>query len=93
MRQLVRGKQYIQSKQILWAKRNGLKLSGSEGEKGLLIYTDKLEDNRFEPLSREHKKQFQKEDGAETNDTLNRVAKMKALHSSSVIGINFFSIG
>ncbi len=81
---------YIKIKQIYWAKRHGLKLSGSKGAKGLPIYTEKLEDNLFESLTKSTQTQFESGDGGEIYDSANRVAKMKALHSSSAIAVNIF---
>ncbi len=84
------GLNYIKIKQIYWAKRHGLKLSGSKGEKGLPIYTEKLEDNLFESLTKSTQTQFESGDGGEIYDSANSVAKMKALHSSSAIAVNIF---
>lgn len=86
----MKGIDYIQTKQILWAKRNNLRLFGSQGNKGLPIYTETLDHNLFEPLSKENKVQFEAGDGGEINNTSYRPAKMRALHSSSAIGVNIF---
>lgn len=82
--------QYIKNKQIIWAKRNNIKLVGSQGNKGLPIYTEKIDQNLFERLISKNKKQFRDGDGGETKDSNNTKAKMKALHSSSAIVVNMF---
>jgi hypothetical protein len=41
---------YIISKQIQWAYRNNIVLIGSKGKRGRKAYTQKLDDNLFEPL-------------------------------------------
>lgn len=84
------GLEYIQVKQILWAKRNNLKLVGSQVDKGLQIYTETLNNNLFEPLTKSSQGQFESGDGGEINDSPNRPAKMRALHSSSAIAVNIF---
>lgn len=86
----MKGSKYIKTKQILWAKRNKLSLSGSNGANGLHIYAGTVNQNLYEPLTAEHYKQFEKGDGGELIDTSLRPAKMKALHSSSAIGVNIF---
>lgn len=86
----MKGLDYIQSKQISWAKRNGLKLFGSQGNKGLPIYAETLDKNLFEPLTKESRQQFEAGDGGEINDSSKNPAKMKALHSSSAIAVNIF---
>jgi len=86
----MKGIDYIKSKQIFWAKRKGLELIGSEGERGLLIYTQNIEENLFEPLTKESRQQFEAGDGGEVNDSPQKPAKMKALHSSSAIAVNIF---
>lgn len=80
----MKGKYYIQTKQRLWAKRKGLKLEGSQGERGEPNYVKILEENLFESLSSDVKEQFEKGDGTELK------SKMRALHSSSAIAVNFF---
>ena len=86
----MRGFEYIQSRQILWAKRNGLTLVGSKGERGLPIYTQTLEENLYEALTPENMTQFEAGDGGEVHDKADGPAKMKALHSSSAIAVNIF---
>ena len=56
---------YILSKQIQWAYRNNIVLIGSKGNCGCKAYTQKLDDNLFEPLMPETEKNFKKSDGRE----------------------------
>jgi hypothetical protein len=63
------GSDYIKEKQIYWAKRNGLNLLGSIIDKGLPIYTETLEKNLFEPLTKKSKEQFESGDGGEIKDS------------------------
>lgn len=86
----MKGLDYIKAKQIAWAKRQNIALCGSRGDKGLPIYTQTLNDNLFETLSKDSKLQFEKGDGGEINDNPNKPAKMRALHSSSAIAANMF---
>jgi hypothetical protein len=86
------GLKYIQAKQQNWAKRKGLKLFGgtipNEGEKN---YLDSITANIFnQQLSEETYKNFIEGDGSETKDSKTRLAKMKALHSSSALPVNVF---
>ncbi|OYU82527.1 MAG: hypothetical protein CFE24_15270 [Flavobacterium sp. BFFFF2] len=86
------GLKYIQAKQQNWAKRKGLALFGgtipNEGEKN---YLNSITANIFnEQLSEETDKNFKEGDGNETKDSTTRLAKMKALHSSSALPVNVF---
>lgn len=85
------GLDFIKSKQQSWAKRKNLNLLGgtvpNRGEKN---YLHSLADNLFEPLSKESLKSYNSGDGNETKDSKTRLAKMKALHSSSAIVVNLF---
>lgn len=86
------GLKYIQAKQQNWAKRKGLELFGgtipNEGEKN---YLNSLTSNIFnQQLSEETDKNFKEGDGSETKDSTTRLAKMKALHSSSALPVNVF---
>jgi len=77
---------YILSKQIQWAHRNNIMLIGSKGN-GHKAYTQKLDDNLFEPLLPETESNFAQADGEElTGDP----CKMQAVHSSSALGVNIF---
>lgn len=86
------GKSYIQLKQQNWAKRKGLKLVGgtipNSGEKK---YLNDINLNIFnQHLSEETKENFDEGDGNERKDNKTRLAKMKALHSSSALPVNVF---
>ena len=85
------GLQFIKQKQQSWAQRNGLRLvSGSIGKDGEKAYLQTIKENLFEPLSQESADSYNSGDGRETKDSDNRLAKMKALHSSSAIVVNLF---
>ncbi len=85
------GLEFIKSKQQSWARRKGFELLGgtipNRGEKN---YLHNLNDNLFEHLSKESLSCYNSGDGSETKDTRTRLAKMKALHSSSAIVVNVF---
>ena len=70
-------------RQQSWAARLGLgpDAHGYLGEVAL---------NLFKPFSEHAKSDFDKGSGAELVDTPSRLAKMKALHSSSALVVNFF---
>ncbi len=53
-------------------------------------YLDTVEANLFQPLNETTRKAFENGSGSELQDTLTRPAKMKALHSSSALAVNFF---
>ncbi|MCK4788512.1 MAG: hypothetical protein KAV87_32525 [Desulfobacteraceae bacterium] len=80
----------IISKQIEWANNKGLKLIGSQGARGRKVYTTKLHENLFQPLTSQSRKDLEGGDGGELIGTETRPAKIQALHSSSAIGINLF---
>lgn len=84
------GYKYIISKQIEWAKNRGIPLTGSKGERGRQTYTLTLEQNLFEPLTRENQEQIGAGNGQELIGTVDIPAKMQALHSSSALGVNIF---
>lgn len=86
----MKGGKYIKTKQIQWAIRNGIALVGSKGKIGTQIYTTSFDDNLFESMSKETIDQFSAGDGGELKGSSFRPAKMRALHSSSAIGVNFF---
>lgn len=85
------GSEFIKSKQQSWAKRKGFEVVGgtipNRGEKN---YLNNLSDNLFEDLTEESIKCYRSGDGNETKDSKTRLAKMKALHSSSAIVVNLF---
>ena len=80
-------REYILSKQIQWAHRNNIVLIGSKNNKGRKAYTQKLDDNLFEPLMPEVKSDFEDADGGELSGN---PCKMQAVHSSSALGVNIF---
>lgn len=85
------GLEFIKSKQQSWAKRKDFELVGgtipNRGEKN---YLHNLADNLFTPLSEDNLAYYTSGDGNETKDSRTRLAKMKALHSSSAIVVNLF---
>lgn len=85
------GVEFIKSKQRSWAKRKSFELvGGTIPNKGEKNYLNNLSDNLFEDLTQESIKCYQSGDGNETKDSKTRLAKMKALHSSSAIVVNLF---
>jgi len=83
----MRAYDYILSKQIQWARNNGIDMIGSKRNRGYPAYTQNLYDNLFEPLSDDIKSSFQKGDGGEL---AGNPSKMQAVHSSSALGVNIF---
>jgi len=79
--------EHILSKQIEWARNNGIELIGSQENRGRLAYTRNLENNLFEPLSPNNIESFRKGDGGEL---YGNPSKMQAVHSSSALGVNIF---
>lgn len=85
------GLEFIKSKQQSWAKRKGFELiGGTIPNRGETNYMHNLSDNLFEYLSEENFESYNSGDGNETKDSKTRLAKMKALHSSSAIVVNLF---
>ncbi len=82
--------EYILKKQIQWAVNQNFALTGSKGNLGRLSYTEELEDNLFQPLLPKTRQELELGDGAEVLDNPRRLAKMKAVHSSSALGVNVF---
>jgi len=78
------------SKQVQWARRKNITLTGSKGTKGFPAYTQILEENLFEPLAPEVRADILNGDGGEIIGTINSPAKMNAIHSSSALGVNIF---
>lgn len=78
---------YIKTRQIQWAKNQGIELVGSKVEKGTPAYTRTLDHNLFEPLTAEHERSFRAGDGGELGGY---PAKMQAVHSSSALAVNVF---
>ena len=69
--------------QQIWAEAHGLK-SDSRG------YLSDVTSNLLKPMTAETKLAFERGSGSELQDTQKRPAKMKALHSSSALAVNFF---
>ena len=82
--------EYIINKQIEWANNKGLKLIGSQGDRGRQDYTSCIKDNLFQPLNEETRRNLEDGDGHELSGTKEEPAKIQALHSSSALGINIF---
>lgn len=78
---------FIIEKQVQWALNKGINLIGSKGERGKPIYTEKLEQNLFEPLRLEVVEFFNKGKGGELDG---EPCKMQAVHSSSALAVNIF---
>ncbi|MFB6342769.1 hypothetical protein ACE1ET_13655 [Saccharicrinis sp. FJH62] len=84
------GLEFIKQKQISWANRNDIILSGSKSISDQKIYVQKLADNLFTGISKETVDDFNNGDGGELNYKNGFLPKMFALHSSSAIGVNIF---
>ncbi len=76
---------YLLDRQILWARRHGIPLQGSKGKRSQQAYTPALEDNLFEPLSTEVRREYEQGDGRELR------RNMRAVHSSSALACNVFA--
>lgn len=76
-------KSELLKQQHLWAESVGL-TPDSRG------YLNEVEANLFKPLNELTRIAFENGSGSELQDTLSRPAKMKALHSSSALAVNFF---
>ncbi len=86
------GYQYIVAKQTEWAKNRGSALIGSKVTRGGPTYTSTLDENLFQPLLGDVRDSFASGDGGELGNS-KYSGKMQAVHSSSVLGVNVFSIG
>lgn len=75
---------YLVERQVLWARRHGIALQGSAGGRGRPAYTPTLEENLFEPLTEEARREYEQGQG----DELAR--NMRAVHSSSALACNLF---
>jgi len=69
--------------QCQWAEALGLK-PDARG------YLATVEGNLLQPLNESTRKAFENGSGSELQDTPSRPAKMRALHSSSALAVNFF---
>lgn len=81
----VSAKSKLLQRQWKWAELNGL-VPDSRG------YLPALDSNLLRPLSAPTKSAFTRGSGSELLDSPMRPAKMKALHSSSALAVNFFDI-
>jgi len=93
----VKAKDFIQTKQVLWARRNNVFLRTPNEKSELEMYTTKLEDNLYELLDPVYEDQIKNGNGGELGTTQpntimmqTNASKMEALHSSSATGVNFF---
>jgi hypothetical protein len=80
---------YIKERQLLWARRQGIDLQGSQGKRGFPSYTLSGEKNLFEPLSPDAEHQFQGGDGKELGNG-KTPGRIQAVHSSSALACNMF---
>ena len=84
----------IQKAQREWAKSQALKLTGGTIRDGKCVgeenYVKDVSKNLYKPLTKQSREEYAKGDGQELRDTGHRLAKMKALHSSSALVVNFF---
>ncbi len=81
--------QHCKDRQKSWAAQNGIRLQGSKGRRGEPAYTYTLEDNLFEPLSDQARREFEKGDGEELK-AKGGPPKMHAVHSSAALTVNVF---
>ncbi len=82
--------EYIQCKQIQWAKNHDIQLIGSKVECGRPTYTTNIDQNLFEPLNQSVRQSFMQGDGNEIENSAGYPAKMQAVHSSSALAVNIF---
>lgn len=73
---------YLLERQVLWVRRRGIALEGSAGDRDRPAYTPTLEENLFEPLTEEARREY----GQGQGDELAR--NMRAVHSSSALACN-----
>jgi hypothetical protein len=84
----MRSSDYIQLKFQAWARRQGIELQGSAGERGEPNYTRSVEQNVFAGvLDSGTKASFAAGRGGELRGS---VPKLCALHSSASLGVNLF---
>ncbi len=83
-------RQHIIDQQVQWAAKRGIKLIGSQGERGEKTYTPTVEENLFEPLDPIVRQMFLNADGDELSQPNGWPTKMQALHSSSALAVNLF---
>jgi hypothetical protein len=80
----------IIAKQSEWAKNRSIKLIGSHGDRGKKVYTKSIDDNLFQTLYAATKEELKDGDGGELIGSIDKPAKIQALHSSSALGVNIF---
>src|SRR5262245_2591366 len=78
---------YLLERQVLWARRRGIDLQGSAGERGRPAYTRTLDQNLSGPLSEEARHEFEHGDG---NELRGSPCKMQAVHSTAALAVNLF---
>ena len=77
------------NRQKLWAEKFGLHLIGSAGVRGDPAYTETLDENLFEPLSSEARRELEQGDGGELV-AKGGPPKIHAVHSSAALTCNLF---
>ena len=82
--------EYIIGKQVAWARKNQIDLRSSVLHSGRKAYTTTLSDNLFQDLHPGTRAEIEQGNGGELTGTATKAAKMSALHSSSVLGVNVF---
>ena len=83
---------FIQSKQKNFALNNSIELKSKKKNKGAALYTERLEDNLFIPLSAEVIEDFSQGDGNELKHSyFGDLPKIHAVHSSAGIVVNLFT--
>ena len=83
----MRSLRYCKDRQIRWAQDCRLNLVGSQGDRGERAYAATLDENLFQPLSRETRSDFESADG---NELKGLRCKMQAVHSSAALTVNVF---
>jgi hypothetical protein len=84
---------YLRERQILWARRRGIKLvpgTAGTGKSSSATRTRILEDNLVEPLSDDARREYDEADGQEAKST-GHVPKMHSVYSSSALVANTFA--
>jgi hypothetical protein len=89
---------YIVSRQIQWARRHGIRLGGqfrhssdpTQVDRGAKTWVYRLEDNLFEPMLPQVRREFEAGDGGELVARDPKRGNMHALQSSSAVACNVF---
>jgi hypothetical protein len=90
--------EYLVTKQILWARRRGIRLGSqfrnasdrTKRDRGRKLFVYDLADNLFEPLTEKARQAFENGDGGELHADKPGEGNMYALHSSSAAACNLF---